>query len=72
MLGDERRGAVGPPGERPQAVTGVSNVEEICLASAHACALKKDKKLVCWGSNAFGQLGDGTKERRLSPTPVAW
>jgi alpha-tubulin suppressor-like RCC1 family protein len=27
--------------------------------------------LYCWGGNSLGQLGDGTTEHRLVPTPVA-
>jgi alpha-tubulin suppressor-like RCC1 family protein len=58
--------------ERPTAVSGLSGVDHICFASAHACALTHDHKLYCWGSNNFGQIGDGTKERRTTPTPVIW
>jgi alpha-tubulin suppressor-like RCC1 family protein len=61
------------PDERPAKVSALgSNVDQICLASAHGCALTKQSKLLCWGANAFGQLGDGTKDRRPTPTPVAW
>lgn len=34
------------------------------------CGLDLSNKPYCWGNNAWGQLGDGTKEDRLSPTPV--
>ena len=27
--------------------------------------------MVCWGANTYGQLGDGTTERRLGPVSVA-
>ncbi len=37
---------------------------------AHACAAKLDGTVLCWGANAFGQLGDGTTVAKLSPTPV--
>ena len=34
------------------------------------CALRKDKTVSCWGANASGQIGDGTKAERLAPTGV--
>ena len=37
---------------------------------SHACAMHSDGSVSCWGNNRFGQLGDGTFETRLVPTPV--
>lgn len=38
----------------------------------HTCALLQSTAVVCWGSNDFGQLGDGTTTPRTSPvTPIA-
>jgi len=37
---------------------------------SHACAMHRDGSVSCWGNNRFGQLGDGTFETRLVPTPV--
>ncbi len=32
--------------------------------NANACGLRSDKKIMCWGTNSAGQLGDGTKINR--------
>ncbi len=37
----------------------------------HSCGLTTGARGYCWGSNFWGQLGDGTKIDRLTPTRVA-
>lgn len=37
---------------------------------AHSCALLADGTVMCWGSNRFGQLGDGTTGGRPTPDRV--
>lgn len=43
----------------------------IAAGSDHTCALLETGAVYCWGDNAYGQLGDGTYEGRLSPVPVS-
>lgn len=53
----------------PIPVTGLgSRVRGITAGAHHACALTQPGAVKCWGSNEFGQLGDGTTWRE---TPVA-
>jgi alpha-tubulin suppressor-like RCC1 family protein len=44
---------------------------QVSAGQAHTCGLTLDGRLYCWGSNAFGQLGDGTITHRLKPVAVA-
>ena len=46
----------------------LGNVLSVAPGFRHACALKKDGTVWCWGRNDRGQLGDGTKVD--SPYPV--
>jgi alpha-tubulin suppressor-like RCC1 family protein len=37
----------------------------------HTCAILKDRRTYCWGTNANGQLGDGTTTQHDYASPVA-
>jgi alpha-tubulin suppressor-like RCC1 family protein len=58
---------------KPVAVTGITNASAVSADGnflySHACALSKDGSVRCWGSNHWGQLGDGSTTD--SPVPVA-
>lgn len=36
----------------------------------HSCAIRSDGTAWCWGSNSFGQLGDGTTDDQIKPVAV--
>jgi len=48
----------------PLTVTGVSNVASVSAGGDHSCARLNTGSVQCWGSNGFGQLGNGTTARR--------
>ncbi len=45
-------------------------VVAIARGTDHACAVRDTGHVVCWGANAFGQLGDGTTTQRTVPALV--
>ena len=50
--------------------TGVGGQVSYGVGGVHSCGLTSGNRVYCWGSNEWGQLGDGTRERRLSPVAV--
>jgi alpha-tubulin suppressor-like RCC1 family protein len=44
---------------------------QMATGGDHTCALLADATVRCWGSNGYGQLGDGTTTDRAQPAVVA-
>lgn len=63
-----------PYGARPGdrfTVEGLGGVVDLTVATSHTCALVDGGELECFGSNYFGELGDGTTTNAKKPVKVA-
>ena len=70
QLGDGR--GLNDPGQEqhaPVAVPGLVAVQ-ISAGGQHTCARRASGTVVCWGSDDFGQLGDGATTQQSSPVAV--
>lgn len=55
----------------PTQVSGISDASSIDAGDTHTCAVHSDGTVSCWGSNYFGQLGNGTSGvDKISYQPV--
>jgi len=55
----------------PTPVAGGHRFEQLSAGAQHTCGVTAGKQALCWGWNGTGQLGDGTTQERMVPTPVA-
>jgi hypothetical protein len=52
-------------------VSGIGSFPQSLAAGGfHTCAILSSPKVVCWGANDFGQLGNGDTDAESVPTPV--
>jgi alpha-tubulin suppressor-like RCC1 family protein len=74
LLGRDATLPGGSPGSATAgAVPSLTDVKQLAVSTGagHACALKQDGSVVCWGANTFGQCGQPTAtDPVLVPTPV--
>jgi alpha-tubulin suppressor-like RCC1 family protein len=54
----------------PQRIPGLTNVKAIAAGNYFIMALKEDGTVWSWGSNDYGELGDGTTMTRTMPVQV--
>ena len=54
----------------PQRVTDEIPFTTLAVNVGYTCGLADGGRAYCWGSNRWGQLGDGTLEDRAQPLPV--
>lgn len=67
-LGNGRESAITEAGPL---VEGLTDAVAIAAGQRHTCALRAGGSVVCWGSNAVGQLGAGAIGNTRTPTPVS-
>ncbi len=75
--GDDRNGELGDgtiavPSSRTYAadVVGITTAVEVAASTGHSCARLMDDRVVCWGLNHVGQVGDGSTTNRPTPQIV--
>ena len=55
----------------PVDVVGLSSgIAQVSVGNGHTCALTDDGRVLCWGKNFNGELGDGTLNERHTPGAV--
>jgi alpha-tubulin suppressor-like RCC1 family protein len=47
-----------------------TKVTSVASGSNHSLALTSTGRILAWGTNAFGQLGDGTRQDRATPVKI--
>lgn len=57
-------------GMKPQLVRGRLSWHALSAGGLHSCGVTLENVAYCWGSNAKGQLGDGTQASRSKPVRV--
>ena len=54
----------------PLRIAGQLNLTSVSVGQSVACGATSDARAYCWGSNAFGQLGNGQSAGGSSATPT--
>ncbi|SEO82608.1 MerR family transcriptional regulator [Paenibacillus sp. OV219] len=54
----------------PRMVIGLTDVQTVAAGGRFTLALRKDGTVWSWGSNNFGELGDGSYENNRSAKPI--
>ena len=52
-------------------VLASKTIKQIASGGISSCVIASDDKAYCWGSNNFGQLGNGNLKNSSTPTPVS-
>lgn len=67
---DSKRPGKNGDGAGEQAGSGSQKPSGLAAGVGHSCVRRESGLVACWGANAAGQLGDGTRQDRSSPVTV--
>jgi alpha-tubulin suppressor-like RCC1 family protein len=69
--GELGTGSVGQDSPTPALVAGGLQFASVSAGGVYSCGITTTGAGYCWGSNAYGVLGDGTTNDSPTPVPVA-
>ena len=52
-------------------VPGIADAMKLANGANHACVVRRNGQVACWGANTYGQIGDGTTTNAATPRTVA-
>ena len=55
----------------PSTVPLSGTARRVVVGGRHACAVLDTNEVVCWGRNAYGELGNGTHTDSATPVFVS-
>jgi alpha-tubulin suppressor-like RCC1 family protein len=67
---DASDGGAVPPQTRPNTVISLMTAARVGAGDTHSCAATSTGEVYCWGTNTYGQLGDGTEAAKFIPQLV--
>jgi alpha-tubulin suppressor-like RCC1 family protein len=70
QLGNGTGGSIGSIQTTPTLINNLTNVTTIAAGEDHACALKSNGTVSCWGRGTKGELGNGQSLTSLIPVDV--
>ncbi|MDB4929423.1 MAG: repeat domain protein [Myxococcaceae bacterium] len=53
----------------PSTVSGLTDATQVALGAFHPCARRATGAVARWGTNTYGQIGDGTMSTAVLPRP---
>jgi alpha-tubulin suppressor-like RCC1 family protein/predicted small secreted protein len=62
--------ATGPAIAKPTPVTNATSITSIGAGGTHTCAVTGDDRILCWGSNSYGELGNESNTSSSVPVTV--
>jgi alpha-tubulin suppressor-like RCC1 family protein len=73
-FGSNGQGQLGLPddsvvGTDPTPVLTAHEVIDLAAGTEHTCAITRERRIFCWGSNSESQSGDGTNRTGFHPVP---
>lgn len=63
-------GKITPVESTPVSVVTINNVKAVVAGLKHSCALLGTGKVMCWGDNTYGQLGNGDNKPSALPVEI--